>query len=465
MVKEKNKKTINTSRKKLLVVGFSLLKQYEGPGFINLVKKYEKVYVIEPYKYYRRFNILIFFDLAKRKFKNKIRSLIYGQPTNFSEEWAGKDDICKIVGNNSKCKSINERSINSQIRDFVEAFKYLKILINAISKDISPIYINNIEASAYLLDSLQRFTIGFSIHKKKSLLSLLSAYFYIYNIIIYSRWIEEKVRYLDISDCLINHYVYMESGYISTLLNEKLDIGIIHLNTRQLEPEYIQPRQKWFLKKLYLYNKQSTTKVNDSEKKINQDIWKINNSLSNLGDLRKYNINNRKILIVMHAFGDANSMHPDNKVIFGSFYQWIRKTLEIATDNQTVSYEFRAHPASYTTYISDIGIMKKIFKNLPSNIKFTKPGKNSQQFDEDFPLIITAKGNVSQETAVSGIKSVCLDISSAAPSTCHLVTSMDEYHYWLSGEADVNTLYLSDKEIELAQINMRNFLEINEPYR
>jgi uncharacterized cupin superfamily protein len=80
-------------------------------------------------------------------------------------------------------------------------------------------------------------------------------------------------------------------------------------------------------------------------------------------------------------------------------------------------------------------------------------------------LIVTAKGNISQETATSGIKSICLDLPSAAPGTFHLVASMDEYYYWLSGEADVKTLYLSDEEIELAQRNVRNFLAINKNYR
>jgi hypothetical protein len=458
-------KTTDNSKKILLIIGFSLLKQYEGPGFINLIKDYEQVYIIDPYRYFRRFNIPILFNIAKRKLKNKARSLVYRQPINMSEEWARKEDICKIVRKYSKCLSLDERAIEFQSKDFKEAFKYLKVLNGAISKDISPIYINNIEASSYLIDSLQRFVIGFSIHKNKSILSFLSAYLYIYNIIIYSRWIEEKSKYLDISDCLINHYVYMESGYISTLLNKKLDIGIIHLNTRQLAAEYIQPREKWFLKRLYLLNKQSANKVTDNDKKINKDIWNLDNSLSNLGDLRKCSINNRKILIVMHAFGDANSMHPDNKVIFGSYYQWIRKTLEIARDSPTVSYEFRAHPASYTTYISDIGLIKEIFKDLPSNIKIIKPGKSSQKFDKDVPLIVTAKGNISQETATSGIKSICLDLPSAAPGTFHLVASMDEYYYWLSGEADVKTLYLSDEEIELAQRNVRNFLAINKNYR
>ena len=202
----------------------------------------------------------------------------------------------------------------------------------------------------------------------------------------------------------------MESGFISYYLNKKFKTNIIHFSVKNKYPVFVEPRVKWFKKILdkKLFESLSTNEMIKNEKK---NLHHQTHALFDIEDCSLKPFDNKTIVIIMHCFADANSMHIENGVIFSSHFQWIRSTLSIAKKNKDIKYIFRAHPASFDHYKSDLKVLDYLFENInEKNIKLEKPGNYSQFFSNDkMPIFVTAKSNFSQELAIAGIKCITLD--------------------------------------------------------
>jgi len=312
-----------------------------------------------------------------------------------------------------------------------------------------------------LIDSLQRFIPNFRIYKMFSPLVFLTVWLYIYNIINYLNWLENFVKINKIDSVLINHQFYMESGFISCYLNEKFKSDIIHFSVKNKFPVLVKPRVKWFKKILDEKLSKSLVK-NKGLTNIKKNLYQETNALVDIEDCSKKNIDKNTIVIVMHAFADANSLHRANGVIFSSYFQWIRSTLSIAKKNKNIKYIFRSHPASFEHYRTDLKVFDYLFKNNEKNIKFEKPSNYSKLISKyKVPIFVTAKGNFSQELAIAGIKSITIDDSSAPNDCCKKINCKKEYVKWLSGKGDVNQLRLSKKKILKAKLNKKIFAKLN----
>ena len=439
---------------KILIIGFSLNVQYDLKSYDKLLKKYDKVYYTETYKYLWKRNFLILL----RDFYNNIRRITKGYDNKFlpvSLKYLKKKFFFSRI-------NLIYPKTKHKIENIKKAFNYTSDISSLISKDSFSFKINNVECSAYLIDSLQRFLPLFKIYNFKSPINFISTWIYIYNVITYLEWLDKFVKKKKIDAVLVNHEVYMESGFISCYLKEKFNSDIIHLSCKSRYPFKVQPRKKWFKeileKKLY-QSLLSKKKIIENKK----NTWRTENALSNIEDCSKKIFDKNLVVIIMHCFGDANNMHFENDVIFSSYFQWIRSTIEIAKSQKNINYIFRAHPDSFDKYPQDKRVFDYLFKNLnEKNIFFQRPGSYTQLISKDkMPLFVTAKGNFSQELAIAGIKSITIDDSSAPNDCCKKIKSKKEYIKWLTGQKSLEDLRLSEKLKFKAKFNKKIYFELN----
>lgn len=440
-------------KKRVLIIGFSLLKQYKSPLYKNILSKFDNAFFTIPSKYFWKRTSLpltIFYTkilLAFRSLGEEGNWISYNNLKTYNHY----DDVNILLP-----------KLSMSLKKISDSFKLSRHFINQLKNDSFEFKINKVECSAYLLDSLQRFVPIFKIYNPNSLSSFFSLWLYIYNILRYLNWLDSFVKKTDIDTVIVNHNVYMESGFISFYLKERYGCNIIFFSEKTKKPVKIESRQKWFKKTLELKLSESLSK-NKKHSNLKKDIWKLDDALFNLDDCSNKIFNKNKVVIIMHCFSDANSMHFENGVIFSSYFQWIRKTISIAKKNKSIEYIFRAHPNSYEVYKNDIKILNLLFKNLnETNIRFEKPGNYTNYFENNsMPLFITAKGNFSQELAIAGIKCITLDESSAPNNCCIIIKNLNEYINWLSGNGDYNELRLTKEKRYNAITNKESYSALN----
>ena len=456
--------------KTILVIGFSLTSQYNRKGYNNLLSKYNKIYFTLPDKFFWKG----FFLFTPSRWKIFLLKLVSKVSKKFI-------NLFKFDGHN--IKNINEQWINFELlkknpsflrakllhpmiklkfEDIKLSFSLAKRISSLIKKDHFTLPIKGIDSAGYLIDSLQRFVPHFRIYKMFSPLVYVTIWLYIYNVITYLNWLEKFVKKNKIDSVLINHQFYMESGFISCYLNKKFNSEIIHFSVKNKYPVSVKPRVKWFKK--ILNEKLSESLVSKKRiTNIKKNLYRETNALVDIEDCSKKIIEKNTIVIVMHAFADANSLHRENGVIFSSYFQWIRSTLSIAKKNKNIKYIFRSHPSSFEYYRTDLKVFDYLFgKNKEKNIHFETPNNYSQLiFKDKAPIFVTAKGNFSQELAIAGIKSITIDESSAPNDCCKKISSKKEYIKWLSGKGDINQLRLSEKQRLAARLNKKIFSELN----
>lgn len=440
--------------KSLLIVGFSLTKQYKSDSYKEFLSNFDNLYLTFPYQYYWKYNFFLRIKSIYRKFSNYFSSL------SFEEDWVNFNNL-KRYSYFSNVINLKPQSHHS-LKYFKQSYQITKKISLSMNSDIFSLNINNIECSAFMLDSLQRFIPFFKIFKINSPIIFISTWVYIYNVIIYIRWLDKFISKNKIDFVLVNHQFYMESGFISSYLKEKYNSKTYHFSVKNILPMLVDPRKKWFKK---ILDEQLESSLNNkiNINKINTDIWKQEKALFNLGDCSKKFFDKNTIVIVMHCFADANSLHIENGVIFGSYFQWIRETISIARSNKNINYIFRSHPDSFSRYKSDIKIINFLFSGLnEKNIKLEYPNNYSQLiFDTKIPLFVTAKGNFSQELAIAGIKCITLDDSSAPNFCCKKINDKNHYVSWLSGQGDYESLRLSEKERLAAKLNKFLYYNLN----
>ena len=450
--------------KRILIIGFSLTTQYDNQGYKDLLGKYDKSYITIPHNYLWRGFYLI--DPIKWKsllFKIyiKIISLFsLREVKNDNPNWIN----FKYLKKNPVFSELEllKPKFKHDLQSLKQSLAICKNISTLINKDSFVLLIKNVDCAGYMIDSLQRFVPNFRIYKFRSPLIFFSTWLYIYNIIRYLNWLERFAKKNKIDSVVVNHQFYMESGFISCYLNKIFESKIIHFSIKNKFPIFVEPRVKWFKKILEkkLAEKLSIEKKIEIQKK---DIWKQKHALFDIEDCSNKEFDKNTIVIFMHSFADANSFHRENKVIFSSYFQWIRETLKIAKKNKNIKYIFRAHPASFDHYISDKKTLNYIFKDVKEkNIQYEEPSNYSELLSKDkMPIFVTAKGNFSQELAIAGVKCIVMDDSSAPNDCCKKISSKEEYIKWLSGNGDVNQLMLSEKQRFAARLNKQIYTELN----
>lgn len=440
-------------KKSALIIGFSLLKQYKSPLYKDILLKFDNAFFTIPSKsFWRRtsFPLKIFYTKINLAFKS-----LGGE-----DNWISYKNLKTY----SHFDNVNIAlpKLSMSLKKISDSFKLSIHFINQLKNDSFEFRINEVECSAYLLDSLQRFVSAFKIYNPNSLSSFLSIWSYIYNILIYLDWLDSFVKKTQIDTVVINHNVYMESGFLSFYLKERHGCNIIFFSLKTKNPVIINSKQKWFKNILEAKLSKSLSK-NEKHKSLNQDIWKLNDALFDLDDCSNKKFTQNKVVIIMHCFSDANSLHFENGVIFNSYFQWIRKTLSIAKNNKNIDYVFRAHPNSFKVYNNDIKILNFLFKNLnENNIRYEKPGNYTDYFiNNSMPLFVTAKGNFSQELAIAGIKCITLDESSAPNDCCVIIKDINDYVGWLSGHKNFDELRLTEEKRYVAALNKEIYSDLN----
>lgn len=442
--------------KNILIIGFSLTKQYSHKSYNNFLKQFSDVYFTSPYKYYFRTNFFSNLQFLKKTILNILKNKF-----NHDIRWV-KFNYLKKYDYFSKLTLLNPE-LKHSYKNLKKAFLLTKNLSKSIDKDFFKFEINGVDCAGYMIDSLLRFFPNFKIFKIKSPFSFASAWLYIYDIITYLEWLENFVKKNKIKSVLINHTVYMESGFISNFLKKKFNIKIFYLSVKNKYPVLISSKETWYrniLKKKLLKIRSSNKKLKFKNKK---ELWQTKHALAEIEDCSKKTFDKKTIVIVMHCFTDGNGMYSENGVIFNSYFQWIRFTLSIAKKNKDIKYIFRSHPDSFRIYKSDRKILNYLFNGIKEkNIKLETIGNYSQLISKNkVPLFISAKGNFSQEIAIAGIKSITLDNSAAPDECCKKITNKKEYIKWVSGKGDYNELRLSKRLRLLAKINKEIYSETN----
>lgn len=457
--------------KTVLIIGFSLNSQYNRKGYENILTNYDKVYYINPFKYFWKNFFFIspgkwkyFFLFSFLKIVKKLIPFYQIDIDEISdnEKWTNFELLKKNFAFSRA--QLLDPLLKNTFKSLKKSFFLTKKLYSQINQDHFVLPINDIDSTGYLLDSLQRFVPNFKIFKMKSPLVFLSTFVYIYNIILYLEWFEKFTNRNKIDTAIVNHQFYMESGFISDYLNTKFNTNIIHFSQKNNYPVFVEPRVKWFKN---ILDKKLSESISNNKDLVNEkkNLHHQDNALFDIEDCSKKLFDKNTIVFVMHSFADANSMHVQNGVIFSSHFQWIRSTLSIAKKNKNIKYIFRAHPASYDYYgyRSDLQVIDYFFGNLnEENIKFESPKNYSYMIKKNkVPIFITAKSNFSQELAIAGMKCLTLDDTSAPNDCCKKIISKTEYLKWISGKGEVEELRLSEKQRYAARLNKQIYAELN----
>ena len=342
-----------------------------------------------------------------------------------------------------------------------KTIKNLFKLIKILKGDKSYLYSNNINITGYCLDSLQRF-LGkkFNIEKENSFSNIFSAFFYLLFLEIYTNWFIYIFKKKEIKKVIINHEVYAESGLFAeySQLLHKSKIYLCQKTFRDIV-NIVNIRKDIFN---YMQNLKSVDKYNSNF------FWYTSNSIMQQSNFAKKKIDLNRVLVVMHAFGDANHIHcrPGFEPLFQTFYHWVKKTLEIAKSLENQIFTFRSHPSGIGFYRNDKIIISKLFKNLPKNIKFedsTLIDDPLHHFKEKIPIMITYKGSINLEMGCSGIKVVALD-KRIDDQSAIIPNNLSEYQKILAGNLDSNEFYLKTEETfvhKKIKNNLKNFIHSN----
>lgn len=363
-------------------------------------------------------------------------------------------------------KKIPNLKIKSLKPDFFEILYFFPVsLFNAIFNLVKLIKLLNGEKSylssknnditGYCLDSLQRFTGNtFDITKKNSFITITISFVFLLFLEIYLNWFISTFKKKKIKKVIINHQVYAESGLFADF-SKLIFNSNVYLNKRRFKVNLkLNDVKDNFLNYI---PKLKSKKI--SNKKF---FWYEKNSITQNKNFKKKKIDTNRVLVIMHAFGDAAHIHFKYGNLFQSYYHWVKETLKIAKSLKNQKFTFRAHPSSYTLYKKDKKIFSKLFRNLPKNIKFENSNlinKPLHHFKKNIPIIITYRGSIILEMGCSGIKVVSIESRRKGFSSI-VPTSISKYKKILEGKINPKEFYLNKKQIlkyKRNEINQKKF--------
>lgn len=453
--------TAKTKNRRLVIVGFSLTDFYRKHDVLRFVENYEKVLVICPHEQVFYYRLLHMLKNIKRVFSEgptsillKTKAILTKGPhnANLSTEaktYASIESIEDILKSN-KGESVTSFPTSSAFRlRLVVGYKLNRKLKELLDSDGGELFVDGVDAAPYLLDTLQRYGYRYKINRYRTVLNSINSTFYLSTFLTYIASLRSTMAY-NVNACLINHDVYMESGFIGEWLKKNYGAKVFLRAKGMQEPVEIDPPEKWLKNEL---QSQVRPEFSPSAPNFNEKA----KYLSALGDLRHQVIEPDRVLIVMHAFSDANSLHFSKGSIFTSYYQWIRETLDLARRNLNIRFCFRIHPDSYTIYRKDMKLINDLFKSPPKNVVLENPYFPQQHFRGKSPIVVTGRGNISRECAIAGFKAICIAEPNCPEGGYLQVQSINEYAYWLSGQCETKVLRVSHSVVGDAKTMDRQY--------
>jgi hypothetical protein len=328
----------------------------------------------------------------------------------------------------------------------------VKKLNNVLQGRFAAIYIEDVEASGYIIDSLMRFEKSFHIEEENSFLNLFISWRYLVKLNIYAYWLRTIAANYSFTEILINHNVYIESGWIASFFEEKQRSRIMHLSSVQNQPILLRSARRLWTKEI--------AEVSKGEKQMpfttSELPWFDKNAIVGQ-NLEVTKINLRRMVVVLHAFSDANNVHIETSVLFPTYYQWAKETLSIAVNNAKIHYIFRLHPNMHKYFwYKDYSTIKKLFSDVPNNVTLHDPASDDGVSDylldkDEMPVIFTFKGSIALEMAIAGMRAITIGDVAAPEDTYLRACSYDDYELFLSGMFDSDCLLLDSKKISLAK--------------
>ena len=401
-----------------------------------------------------------FYKLNKLKFKSQEIFLICPFDfihilTTFKNKILGKSSISEETQTISHFKKhrpdLKLKTFKPRLIDIIILFPicFVKAIINTIKfKKIlggnkCQLHSNGIEISSYCLDSLQRYTGStFKIENEDNILNIFGSFKFLLMLEIYINWFISTFKSKDVSSIIINHNVYAESGLIAEYCQSlfRSEVFLVQNVLREII-RLDDVRDHYF--------KYAANLMNTLEPK-KEFSWSDNNSIKGNIDLIGKRIDSTRVLIMMHAFSDANQIYSDKASLFQSYYEWIKKTLEIAKLSENQEYTFRIHPSTFGFYRKDESIINKLFKDLPKNIKLEDPRQIKDQnhhFRDTIPIVVTYKGSIILELGCAGINMI--SISSHGIDACSIIPkNLSQYKDFLTGNVDMDKMYLNKIQVD-----------------
>lgn len=439
--------------KKILIIAFSTLRQYPKEQLDLVIDKNTKITVISPYDFL--FNLQII-KIKIYKFisilKDKSNCANHEELEN---RWATSEELAIYLKQMYSFVEIGKPSLIGKITGLLASFRHsIKdiFLVNKIFLgDKKIIYIDELESTAFVLDSLMRWA-KHKPYKSKSLLNNFRVFRHMLLFRSYASWLKYFVAKNKFDYVLVNHTVYLESGWVASFLCEKFNVAIIHTQSIQKTVSFPVSRSHWFEQELahqFLKNHDGIPESGTSSSLP----WYEETSLANFQDLRKLLVSKDHYLIVMHAFSDANSIHETSNSLFQSYYNWVQFTLNIAKENPCIKYIFRIHPSTNKYYHKDLEIIENMFHEAPKNIVLEDPiscKRRGLKINQELPIVVTCQGSIALEMACSGLKVIATG-NPVCPDTLYLKPkSLSEYALMISGNVNPSSLLLTNEEITKA---------------
>ena len=337
----------------------------------------------------------------------------------------------------------------SSVRNVLDEVKQI------LSAGAGKVEVMGIESGAYLLDSLQRYVRGFRVERKASLLNLLVIIPYLRRVVVGAYAVNELLKRERFDVVVVNHEVYMESGWIAALGAERFGLEILFVGGKKKLPIPIAPRTRSFELEL------SSVSSGDEPEPYGADLERFRARIPGvIGNLDSKRVDPTAFLIFMHCFGDANDLHWRRGQLFASYFHWIEYTLDVAQRHPSCKYVFRVHPL-IKYFPRDRSTLRALFAKKPENVEVQYPGQYSGHSDETHaPVVVTARGTISLELATNGFRTVSVSWPHSPEGTFVKPTSRAQYAKILSGSFSPDQFLLDDYRTNRAKLYRAKLHEI-----
>lgn len=307
----------------------------------------------------------------------------------------------------------------------------------------TPLYLQGVESSGFLMDSLQRYVRNYRVENGLNIRNFLGPFRYLWRIVRGTRALAKLASNLSIHRVVINHNVYMESGWVAALFSELHGSQLIEVGRSKRSALEVLPRQRWFEPAVRDRMKNSTPRSLASAKNQSPS-WYSDQAIAGISDLRSQDIDTHSFLIAMHCFADANDLHWNRSLIFPTYYHWIEKTVKVAESLPSSRFTFRVHPNLHH-YASDERILARLFRKRYPHIRLEYPGEYARFPPRGpLPVVITSRGSIALEMASAGLRAICVAEPHAPAGTYMRVNTINEYLAVLGGGVAASELRLKE---------------------
>jgi hypothetical protein len=452
----------------VLIIAYSTLRQFPL-SHLNSLSIAEKHVVIcaphdtcgrawEPFPTLRK--------LKRSAIRALTRSQVAGRAKNYdtlSNTWATSKALRSFLAQKMNVQAeVARPGLLSILRRLPSSALWAWRMRHSLRKNLqgspTPILLEGTEASGYILDSLINHARGFSINAETRITNLVISLYYLALWKSYFSWLASYLRQHRFDDLIINHNVYMESGWTAAHVRETYGTSVWLVGAVLPSPSNLEnPRIIWaewaahkMMRSKALHHGPPPGLLSSPPE---EPGWYADSALHALPRPEHLRINTKIYLIAMHAFTDASGLNYGyRKPIFSSYYHWIKETLYIAKSNSNAKYIFRIHPDTFTYYPRDYKLINALFTSLPPHVSVQDPRFDQQwDFERECPIVVTLNGSVALEIALIGLKAITISPPYAPPGTYITVSDLSSYKELLTAPPPPNGLLIPEALIEEAR--------------